>query len=340
MQEYPVASRQRREFLKSTAAAVACGSLAGLNPSSTLAACQPVRPRRVLAARPVFIATWNFGKAVCDEAMAVLTQGKSMPDAIESGIRLCEADASNSSVGIGGTPNSDGVVQLDAVFMTGPGHRAGSVGGLEDIAHPISVARAVMEKTDHVLLVGAGARKFAIEQGHLPVDLLTEDRRRAWEQWKSDQQTRPPVKNDHDTITLLGVDEKGDIYGGCSTSGRGYKLPGRVGDSPIVGAGLYVDNAAGAAGATGIGENVMRYCGSFLIVEFMRNGASPEEACLKTIQRIAEMDPLGIDKLEINFIAINKAGEFGAAGTSKGFQYALTTRDASGVHDATIATAN
>lgn len=329
----------RREFLKKSAAVVACGTIAGINAPHAVASPRTVRPPRRKAVRPVFIATWNFGKAVTDEALATLQRDGSMPDAIEAGIRLCEADASNNSVGIGGTPNADGVVQLDAVFMTGPGHRAGSVGGLEGIAHPISVARAVMEKTDHVLLVGAGAQKFAVEQGHPIVDLLTENARVAWEKWKAQQVAPAPTKDDHDTITLLGVDEHGDIYGGCSTSGRGYKLAGRVGDSPIIGSGLYVDNAVGAAGATGIGENVMRFCGSFLIVEFMRGGATPEQACIKTIERIAEMDPLGIDKLEINFIALNKAGEFGAAGTSKGFQYALTTRDSSAVHNATILTA-
>ncbi len=332
-------SNPRREFLKKSAAVVACGSIAGISPPNAWSSPTLADSPNSNAVRPVFIATWNFGKAVCDEALATIQRGDSMPDAIENGIRLCEADASNNSVGIGGTPNADGVVQLDAVFMTGPGHRAGSVGGLEGIAHPISVARAVMEKTNHVLLVGAGAQKFAVEQGHPVVNLLTENSRVAWEKWKAEQVVQPPVKDDHDTITLLGVDEKGDIYGGCSTSGRGYKLAGRVGDSPIIGSGLYVDNHVGAAGATGIGENVMRYCGSFLIVEFMRGGATPQQACIKAINRIAEMDPLGIDKLEINFIAINKAGEFGAAGTSKGFQYALTTREASAVHDATILTA-
>lgn len=334
-----VTTSQRREFLKKSAAVVACGTIAGINAPKAAASASSVRPTRKKADRPVFIATWNFGKAVTDEALATLRRNGSMPDAIENGIRLSEADESNSSVGIGGTPNADGVVQLDAVFMTGPGHRAGSVGGLEGIAHPISVARSVMEKTDHVLLVGAGAQKFAVEQGHPVVNLLTENARVAWEKWKAEKAAQPPVKDDHDTITLLGVNEQGDIYGGCSTSGRGYKLAGRVGDSPIVGAGLYVDNAVGAAGATGIGENVMRFCGSFLIVEFMRGGASPEQACIMAIERIAEMDPLGIDKLEINFIALNKAGEFGAAGTSKGFQFALITADSSAVHDATILTA-
>lgn len=322
----------RRQFLQSSAALVAGASAANL--TNRISREQGGRQTAVNS-RPAFIATWNFGQAVCDEALRVVDTGASMEDAIEAGIRLCEADAGNASVGIGGTPNADGVVQLDAVFMTGPGHRAGSVAALEGIAHPISVARQVMEKTDHVLLVGDGAQKFALENGHDVVDLLTENRRQAWETWRKEQSAvAPPARDDHDTITLVGVDAKGDVYGGCSTSGRGYKLPGRVGDSPIIGSGLYVDNEVGAAGATGIGENVMRYCASFLIVELMRQGLEPTEACVRAIERVVAQDPRPVDQLEINFIAINRAGEFGAAGTSKGFQYAYATHDDRGVRDA------
>lgn len=326
----------RREFLGTMAAStLGPAALAGL--SSRPGAGPGVRSVPAAAARPAFIATWGFGMPVCDEALQVVRQGGGMLDAIESGIRVCEADESNTTVGVGGTPNADGVVQLDALIMSGPGHQAGSVAGLEQIAHPISVARQVMEHTDHVLLVGEGARQFALQHGHQPVDLLNERTRKAWESWKAEQDQSPSIdENQHDTITLLGVDPRGNLYGGCSTSGLGFKLPGRVGDSPIVGGGLYVDNTAGAAGATGKGENVMRHCGSFLTVEFMRNGRSPQQACEKTIERIADLDPRGFDELDINFIALNREGEFGAAGTSDGFQYAVANPDSRGVHDARI----
>ncbi|MYB69390.1 MAG: N(4)-(beta-N-acetylglucosaminyl)-L-asparaginase [Gemmatimonadetes bacterium] len=279
-------------------------------------------------ARPLFISTWAFGKIANEQSLRIAEQGGSVLDAVERGIHVAEADASNASVGLGGIPNAQGVVQLDACIMDGEGQRAGSVAAIEGILHPISVARRVMDETKHVMLVGEGAREFALEQGFASVDLLTEERRKAWEEWREKQGLRRAqssrAADNHDTIALLGLDGEGRIAGGCSTSGWGYKLPGRVGDSPIIGSGLYVDGGVGAAGATGLGENVMRYCATFLVVEYIRQGLHPEEACVETIRRIIALDPRPVEELHLNFVALDKQGRFGAAGTNEGFQYAVT----------------
>ncbi|MFT5109114.1 MAG: N4-(beta-N-acetylglucosaminyl)-L-asparaginase [Verrucomicrobiales bacterium] len=282
---------------------------------------------------PLFVSTWPFGKPANEKALATLKSGSSLLDAVEQGIRLTESDADNTSVGIGGIPNAEGVVQLDACIMDGPEHRCGSVAAIEGIAHPITAARRVMEKTPHVLLVGDGAKKFALQQGLEPAELLTEKRLEAWRKWREENH---PADN-HDTIALVGLGTDGNLAGGCSTSGYGYKLPGRVGDSPIIGSGLYVDNEVGAAGSTGLGENVMRFCASFMVVENMRAGMSPEEACIATIKRVAKMDPTPAEELYINFIAIDKQGRYGAAGTGKGFEYAVTTGNSSRVLKSAIA---
>ncbi|MFT6239019.1 MAG: N4-(beta-N-acetylglucosaminyl)-L-asparaginase [Akkermansiaceae bacterium] len=281
--------------------------------------------------KPLIVSTWPFGKPGNDKALETLNNKGSLLDAVEQGIRLVESDEKNRSVGINGLPNAAGVVQQDSCIMNGPGHDAGSVAAIEGILHPISAARRVMEKTPHVMLVGDGARNFALREG---LESIEVDSQKLHKQWHK-KQTPPPSskhpKDNHDTVALLVLDADGNIAGGCSTSGWGGKLPGRVGDSPIIGSGLYVDNEVGAAGATGLGENVMRYCASFMVVEYMRQGLHPEAACLKTIARIAATDPKSAEDLHLNFVALDKKGRFGAAGTGAGFQYAVTTQDSSRV---------
>lgn len=287
-----------------------------------------------VCATPLFVSTWPFGRPANDVSLKTFENGGSLLDAVEAGIKVPEADPGNGSVGYGGLPNAHGVVQLDACIMYGPGHQGGSVTALEGFKHPISVARRVMEKTRHVMLTGQGAAEFAASQGFEKVDLLTEERRKAWERWAKENPEAAQLKadeNQHDTIALLGLAPDGTIAGGCSTSGLAFKMPGRVGDSPILGSGLYVDNEVGAAGATGIGENIMRYCGSFMVVEYMRQGLHPEEACLETVKRIARMDPRSAEDLSIFFVALDKQGRYGAAGSGGGFSYAVTNPNMSEV---------
>jgi len=317
----------RREFLARTAFALAGGSAIpaalGADTGSNLG-----------GEMPLVVSTWGFGKPANEAALKILLSGGTILDAVEQGIWVTESDPKNSSVGLGGIPNAAGVVQLDACIMSGPGHTAGSVAALEGIRHPISAARRVMEQTPHVMLVGEGARMFALEQGLESVETNSAERYDAWRKLRA--QERPPLQKpgvkpeNHDTIALLVLSADGNLAGGCSTSGYARKLPGRVGDSPIIGSGLYVDNEVGAAGATGLGENVMRHCGSFLVVEYMRQGLHPQEACLETIRRIVKQEPAG-RKLNISFVALDKKGRYGAASSEKGFPYSVTTKSASRV---------
>ncbi len=314
----------RRNFLRKTSIAAATTSL-GMGCSTTY------RTNLITNRKPVIISTWAFGKPANELALQILQDGGSALDAVEQGIRLVESSG-NTSVGLSGKPNAAGVPQLDACIMNGPGHSAGSVAGIEGVVHPITAARLVMEKTPHVMLVGQGARWFSEQQGLKIIDNSQDEKRyAAWlAKQKNNSQNKVKKPDNHDTVTLIVLDNNGDIAGGCSTSGLSGKIPGRVGDSPIIGSGLYVDNEVGAAGATGLGENVMRYCASYQVVENMRQGMSPTEACAETIKRIARTDPLGMD-LGINFIAINKRGEFGAAGTQANFPYSITTKEFSEV---------
>jgi N4-(beta-N-acetylglucosaminyl)-L-asparaginase len=280
-----------------------------------------VAPKRAARAPqgPVFIATWPFGREAVDVARETLATGASGLDAVERGIRRIEALGGDGSVGLAGSPNAAGYPQLDACIMNGPTHGAGSVAALEGIVHPITAARRVMEETRHVMLVGEGARWFALEQGLESVDVSDLPvKKSAW----LARESAPVDNGGHDTVTLLVLDANGDVFGGCSTSGAGGKLPGRVGDSPILGAGLYVDNEVGAAGATGIGENVMRHCSSALIVELMRQGRSPQEACEEVLHRMAALDPKGYD-LDICFVALDIHGRVGAAASSQVFPFAV-----------------
>lgn len=312
----------RRNFLSVASAAV---STLGIH--STLAAL----PQR----SSTCIATWPFGLEACRTARANL--GTSLPlECLVEGISVTESDLSNQSVGAGGLPNADGVLQLDACIMNGQTRQAGAVAGLSGFAHPIDVAHQVMTKTRHVMLVGEDAATFASEQGcEALASPLTSKSREAWEKWKQNR-TENSVKNNHDTIALLMQTSDGSMFGGCSTSGLAFKLPGRVGDSPIIGSGLYVDGDVGGAGATGIGENIMRYCGSFLAVEFMRQGLHPTEACRKVIERIAEGEQKPPAQLSVNFIAMNREGECGAAGTDASFKYAIDSDEHSAVENALL----
>ncbi len=278
-------------------------------------------PMRRAGSRPAIISTWNHGLAANAAAWEQLAAGRSVLDAVVTGVRVSEADPEVTSVGFGGLPDSSGEVTLDACIMN-PAGDAGAVACLKNILHPISVARLVMEETPHVMLVGEGALEFAMRNGFQKANLLTPDARKVWEKWKKTQEACKPVGSGHDTIGMVALDAGGDLAGACTTSGLSFKLPGRVGDSPIIGAGLYVDNEVGGAAATGVGELVMKTLGSFLVVEMMRTGISPEEACRMALERIAEKIPLKSD-MQVGFIAISKAGETAGYGLRKSFEYAV-----------------
>ena len=247
--------------------------------------------------------------------------GKAL-DGVEAGARIPEADPNDTSVGYGGYPDRDGHVTLDACIMDHVGN-AGSVTFLEGIMHPISVARAVMEKTPHVMLSGAGALKFALDQGFKVENLLTETSKKAWEEWKKESKYEPVINIErHDTIGLLGIGKAGEIAGACTTSGLAFKMHGRVGDSPIIGGAVFCDDEVGGACATGLGEFVMKTLGSFLIVELMRQGMSPQKACEEAVMRIVKR--YTYKEFQIGYLALNKKGEYGAYAIQKGFNYTIT----------------
>jgi N4-(beta-N-acetylglucosaminyl)-L-asparaginase len=318
----------RRRFLATSFAAVATGALSGNAGAAPAKSWGRQRPR--------VVSTWDFGVAANQAAWQVLSRGGGVLDAVEAGARVPEADPKNHSVGRAGYPDRDGRLTLDASIMDGNGD-CGAVAALEHIAHPISVARRVMEKTPHVLLVGDGALQFALEQGFPKEDLLTPESEQAWKEWlkkseykptaNSENQTygkgKPGDANNHDTLGLLAVDAQGRLAGACTTSGMAWKLHGRVGDSPIIGAGLYVDNEVGAATSTGVGEEVIRTAGSFLVVELMRQGHSPQEACRYAVQRIMRRRMKTAKDLQVGFLALSRSGEVGAYAIQKGFSYAV-----------------
>ena len=270
---------------------------------------------------PLIIATWKNEKATIAGWNKLMETGKAL-DGVEAGARIPEADPNDTSVGYGGYPDRDGHVTLDACIMDHLGN-AGSVTFLEGIMHPISVARAVMEKTPHVMLSGAGALKFAKDQGFKVENLLTESSKKAWEEWKKESKYEPVINIErHDTIGLLGIGKAGEIAGACTTSGLAFKMHGRVGDSPIIGGAVFCDDEVGGACATGLGEFVMKTLGSFLIVELMRQGMSPQKACEEAVMRIVKR--YKYKEFQIGYLALNKKGEYGAYAIQKGFNYTIT----------------
>ncbi len=311
----------RRTFLRTTPAVLAAASLSASCTQTEASAGQGT------PLRPVVISTWRHGLAANAAAWEILSTGGRALDAAEAGVRVTESDPTVATVGIGGRPDRDGIVTLDAAIMDGGGD-CGSVAALEDILHPISVARKVMEATPHVMLVGAGARQFALAEGFATGALLTEEGRREWEDWKeTNPGYRPPINvENHDTIGLLALDADGKIAAACTTSGAAYKYHGRVGDSPLIGAGLYADNAVGAATATGWGEAVIRACGCFLVVELMRQGHSPTAACRLAVERVIEKNPDWKD-IQVGFIALDVNGNTGGYCIHPDFDYAVYTPD-------------
>lgn len=287
------------------------------------------RQAGILAAPPpMVVSTWNNVPAN-KTAWKVIKKGGRALDAVEQGVRRVEADPEDMSVGYGGRPDRDGKVTLDACIMDEEGN-CGSVCFLQHIMHPISVARLVMEKTPHVMLAGDGALQFALENGFRQTNLLTADAEKSWEEWKVKSQYQPVINiENHDTIGMLGIGQDGRIAGACTTSGAAFKMHGRVGDSPIIGAGLFVDDEIGAAVATGLGEAVIKTAGSFLVVELMRQGMPPQAACEEAIRRIIRKQK-GYREFQVGFLALNREGMVGAYAIHPGFSYVLT-RD--GAHE-------
>jgi N4-(beta-N-acetylglucosaminyl)-L-asparaginase len=301
----------RRKFLQSGAA------LASLAPFATVSAGQKQ------VNKPVVISTWNFGVTANAEAWKVLSSGGRALDAVEHGVWVPEADPKETSVGLGGLPDRDGKVTLDACIMDEYAN-CGSVACLEHIVHPISVARKVMEKTPHVMLVGEGALEFALANGFKKENLLTPESEKAWKEWLKKSEYKPLANiENHDTIGMIALDKSGNLSGACTTSGMAYKMHGRVGDSPIIGAGLFVDNEIGAVTSTGVGEEVIRIVGSHLVVELMRQGESPENACRHAVERIVKNQPSKSKEIQVGFLALTKRGEYGAFSLQKGFTFAV-----------------
>ena len=282
------------------------------------------RPEQPAGAnRPVVVSTWKHGIGANTAAWRILDSGGRALDAVEHGVRVSESDPNIRSVGIGGNPDASGVVTLDACIMNELGD-CGSVACLRDIENPISVARKVMEETSHVMLVGDGALGFALEQGFARTNLLTSESEARWTKWKSASEKKRLEINteNHDTIGMVALDSAGNLSGACTTSGAAYKMPGRVGDAPIIGAGLYVDNEVGAACATGWGEAVIRAVGCHLVVELLRQGLHPVDACRQAVERVISKNP-DYREIQVGFLALDKAGRHGAYCIHKGFNYAV-----------------
>lgn len=324
-------SHDRRQFIKlgiASTAALAAGCVGTPNKESGVSAASspPVKGKG-----PIILSTWDHGVPANAKAWDVLAGGGSVLDAVEQGVAVVESDFTNRSVGLGGMPDRDGHVTLDACIQDHDG-RAGSVAFLQGIEHPISVARAVLERTPHVMLAGEGARRWALENGFPNKDVpMAPDVAARWTEWKKEEKYWPePNVENHDTIGMVAMDSEGRFAGACTTSGVAFKIHGRVGDSPIIGAGLFVDGDAGAACATGVGELVIRTAGSHTVVELMRQGRSPEEACQEAVQRIIRKHK-DLSGMQVGFLAIRADGAFGGWALRSGFSYALRTPERTGL---------
>lgn len=313
----------RRKFLKTSALASA---------ALLVNACSTDKPKaNTKVNKPIVLSTWRFGIEANQAAWAILSKNGKALDAVEAGVMVPEGDPKERSVGYGGRPDRDGRITLDACIMDELSN-IGSVAGLEFIKHPISVARAVMEKTPHVMLVGDGALQFALSQGFKKENLMVEESEKEWKEWLKKYEYKPIANiENHDTIGMIALDSDGNLSGACTTSGMAFKMHGRVGDSPIIGAGLYVDNEIGAATATGHGEEVIRIAGCHLVVELMRQGKTPQQACEEAVARVVKLMDLrkkDLKDIQVGFIALNKNGETGSYCVQSGFNYAVY--DASG----------
>ena len=309
---------KRRDFFKS--------SLIGVSLPSFLFGKSTVNRNKN---NPVIITTWDYPSAN-EAAIKTLNNNGNAMDAAEAGCRVLEADEKNIYIGIGSLPDETGKVTLDSCVMDSNGN-CGSVAFLQNIVHPVSVARKVMEETKHVMLVGEGARKFAISKGFKQRNLLTKESRKAWRNWLKDRRQMTPHEA-HDTISMLVQDDNGDLAGACTSGGWAYKLHGRVGDSPIIGAGLFVDNEVGSAAATGLGEEVIKTTGSFLVVELMRQGYSPTKACEEALKRVIKAHN-GKPDFQIGYIAMRKDGEVGSACLKWSFGYMVSKSGTSKFHE-------
>lgn len=318
-----MANSNRRNFIKTTAIASVAVALQSFQSADKEEEKKVVSKK---GKKPIVLSTWRFGIQANEGAWEVLKNKGTALDAVEAGVKIPEADPKERSVGYGGRPDRDGRVTLDACIMD-ENANIGSVAGLEFIRHPISVARAVMEKTPHVMLVGDGALQFAVSQGFKKENLLTEESEKEWKEWLKDSKYKPIANiENHDTIGMIALDAHGNLSGACTTSGMAFKMHGRVGDSPIIGAGLYVDNEIGAATATGHGEEVIRIVGCHLVVELMRQGKSPQKACEEAVARIVKLIKnrnKELKDIQVGFIALNKQGEYGSYCVQGGFNYAV-----------------
>ena len=326
----------RRKFIRSSVIASAA-TLGGKNVLATN------KQTKVISNHPVVVSTWDFGKTANAGAWEILSKKGRALDAVEAGVKIPEADPTIQTIGYGGLPDRDGHVTLDACIMDEK-YNCGAVMCLEYIMHPISVARLVMEKTPHVILVAEGALQFALANGFEKQNLLTPESEKAYKEWLKTSTYKPEInienrlyqkgkdpmpggKDNHDTIGMMAMDSNGDLSGACTTSGMAFKMRGRVGDSPVIGAGLYVDNEIGAATSTGVGEEVIRIVGSHLVVELMRQGKNPKEACKAAVERIIQRSPEKSKDIQVGFIALNKMGEYGGYSLQPGFTYSVKSND-------------